>query len=48
MTYQLTAFNDDLVRLPKLPVWVTTRRAETLETVAIRSGAALTVLDQLM
>ena len=28
--------------------WVTSGRAETLETVAFRSGAALTVLDQLV
>ncbi|WP_227267736.1 DUF1403 family protein [Roseobacter weihaiensis] len=48
MTYQPTAVNDDLVSLPKLPVWVTTRRAETLETVAFRSGAALIVLNQLI
>ncbi len=48
MSYQPTAFNDDLVSLPKLPAWVTSSRAETLETVAFRSGAALTVLDQLI
>lgn len=34
--------------LPKLPAWVTSGRAETFESVAFRSGAALTVLDQLV
>ena len=46
MTYQPTAISDDLANLPRLPGWVTSGRAETLETVAFRSGAALTVLDQ--
>lgn len=48
MTYQPTAMQDDLNTLPKLPGWVTSRRAETSETVGFRSGAALTVLDQLV
>lgn len=48
MIYQPTAINDDLKNLPKLPAWVTSKRAETLGTVAFRSGAALTVLDQLV
>lgn len=48
MTYQPTAVSDDHMTLPKLPGWVTTGRAEALETVAFRSGAALTVLDQLL
>ena len=48
MTYQPTAISDDLNNLPKLPGWVTSGRPETLETVAFRSGAALTVLDQLV
>lgn len=48
MTYQPTSISDDLTTLPKLPSWVTTARPETLETVAFRSGAALTVLDQLV
>ena len=48
MTYQPTAIKDDISNLPNLPRWVTPRRAETLETVAFRSGAALTVLDQLV
>ncbi|NSX56987.1 DUF1403 family protein [Parasulfitobacter algicola] len=48
MTYQPTALSDDLSTLPKLPGWVTSGRAETLETVAFRSGIALTVLDQLV
>ena len=48
MTYQQATFSDDQSNLPQLPPWVTSRRAETLETVAFRSGAALTVLDQLV
>lgn len=48
MTYQPAAISDDLSKLPKLPVWVTTQRAESLETVAFRSGAALTMLDGLV
>ncbi|MCI5097883.1 MAG: DUF1403 family protein [Rhodobacteraceae bacterium] len=48
MTYQPTAISNDLGNLPHLPGWVTSGRAETLETVAFRSGAALTVLDQLV
>ncbi|WP_179381496.1 DUF1403 family protein [Jannaschia marina] len=48
MTYQPATISDDLQSLPKLPGWVTSGRAETLETVAFRSGAALTVLDQLI
>ncbi|MEL7345377.1 MAG: DUF1403 family protein [Pseudomonadota bacterium] len=48
MTYQLTAISNDRTNLPNLPGWVTSGRAETPETVAFRSGAALTVLDQLV
>ncbi|ABI93332.1 DUF1403 domain-containing protein (plasmid) [Roseobacter denitrificans] len=48
MTFQPAALSDDLKTLPKLPGWVTSTRAETLETVAFRSGAALTVLDGLV
>tara|TARA_R110002124_G_scaffold200200_1_gene367012 strand:+ start:10870 stop:11832 length:963 start_codon:yes stop_codon:yes gene_type:complete len=48
MTYQPAALSDDLNTLPKLPGWVTYARAETFESVAFRSGAALTVLDQLV
>ena len=48
MNYQPTAIDDDLSTLPKLPAWVTSRRPESLETVTFRSGAALTVLDQLV
>lgn len=48
MTYQPATISDDLGNLPQLPGWVTSGRAETLETVAFRSGAALTVLDQLV
>jgi len=45
MIYKRAALSDDLNTLPKLPSWVTSGRAETLETVAFRSGAVLTVLD---
>ena len=48
MTYQSIAISNDLITLPNLPGWVTTGRVETPETVAFRSGAALTVLDQLI
>lgn len=48
MTYQSAAIQGDPTTLPNLPGWVTSGRAETLETVAFRSGAALTVLDQLL
>jgi hypothetical protein len=48
MIYQPATISDDLSTLPQLPGWVTSERAETPETVAFRSGAALTVLDQLV
>jgi len=48
MTYQLATIPKDLGNLPQLPGWVTSGRAETLETVAFRSGAALMVLGQLV
>lgn len=48
MTYQTAAIDNNLMSLPKLPGWVTSGRAETPETVAFRSGAALTVLDELV
>jgi hypothetical protein len=48
MTYQPATLSDDLNTLPKLPGWVTSGRAETAQAVAFRSGAALTVLDQLV
>ncbi|AKO98790.1 hypothetical protein MALG_03647 (plasmid) [Marinovum algicola DG 898] len=48
MTYQPATISDDPSTLPQLPGWVTSGRAETLETVAFLSGAALTVLDQLV
>ena len=48
MTYQPASLSNDLDPLRKLPVWVTSGRAETPETVAFRSGAALTVLDALV
>lgn len=48
MTYQSATLSDGLRKLPQLPGWVASGRAETLETVAFRSGAALTVLDGLV
>ena len=48
MTYRPATISSDLNTLPQLPGWVTSGRAETLETVPFRSGAALTVLDQLV
>lgn len=48
MTYQPTPFSNNLTKLPQLPGWVTSGQTETPETVAFRSGAALTVLDQLV
>jgi len=48
MTCQPAAISNDLNNLPKLPRWVTSGRAETLETVTFRSGAVLTVIDQLV
>jgi hypothetical protein len=48
MTFQPATVLNDLNTLPKLPSWVTSGRVETPETVAFRSGAALTVLDQLV
>lgn len=41
MTYQLDMSSDDLINVPKLPSWVTSGRAETLEDVAFLSGAVL-------
>lgn len=48
MKYQTATIFDDPIKLPHLPRWVTSGRPETLETVAFRSGATLTVLDQLI
>lgn len=48
MTYQPAAIDDRSSTLPKLPAWVTSGRAEAFEAVVFRSGAALTVLDQLI
>lgn len=44
MTYQPANLSNDLTTLPKLPGWVTSGRAETPETVAFLSGAALSHL----
>ena len=48
MTDRLSAISDDQTARPNLPAWVTSGHAETLEHVAFRSGAALTVLDTLV
>ncbi|WP_254703086.1 DUF1403 family protein [Roseovarius sp. THAF8] len=48
MTYHHATISNDLATLPQLTGWVSAGRAETLETVVFRSGAALTVLDQLV
>ncbi|MEM7731028.1 MAG: DUF1403 family protein [Pseudomonadota bacterium] len=48
MTYQPATISDDPNTLPQLPSWVTAARPETPEDVAFLSGAALTVLDQLV
>ena len=48
MTYQTATILNDLTNLPQLTAWFTSGRAETFETVAFRSGAALTMLDQLV
>ncbi|WP_371171566.1 DUF1403 family protein [Aliiroseovarius sp. 2305UL8-7] len=48
MTYQPATIDNDQTTLPKFPGWVTSGRAETPETVAFRSGAALTVLNALV
>ena len=41
MTYARHDHIDDLVTLPRMPSWITSGRAETLEDVAFFSGAAL-------
>ncbi|WP_299593127.1 DUF1403 family protein [uncultured Tateyamaria sp.] len=48
MTYARHELPDDAATLPQLPFWVTSGHTETLEDVAFRSGAVLTVLDQLV
>ena len=48
MTYQPVAISDDLKNLPQLSAWVTSGSVETLENVTFRSGAVLTILDQLV
>lgn len=40
--------SDNLNILPKMPPWVTSGREDTFDSVTFRSGAALTVLDQLV
>jgi hypothetical protein len=41
MTYARDIFGDDPDTLPRMPAWITSARAETLEDVAFLSGAAL-------
>lgn len=41
MTFQPATVSDDLMTLPKLPGWVTSGHAETLKTVAFRSGVSV-------
>lgn len=48
MSNQPAPISYDLATLPKLPGWVTSGCAETIETVAFRSGTALIVLDALI
>ena len=48
MIYQPATISNVLGNLPQLPDWIASGRAKTLENVAFRSGAALTVLDQLI
>ena len=48
MTCQPAAISNEPDNLPSLPAQVTAGRPETPEAVAFRSGAALTVLDQLV
>ena len=44
MTYARSTFDSDPDSLPRMPSWVTSARAETLEDVAFLSGAALSHL----
>lgn len=44
MTYARSTFDSDPDSLPRMPPWVTSARAETLEDVAFLSGAALSHL----
>ena len=44
MTYARQSFSDNLETLPRMPSWVTSAQAETLEDVAFLSGAALSHL----
>ena len=48
MTYHPAYIRDDQGDLPRLPGWAAPGRADTAESVAFRSGAALTVLDRLV
>lgn len=48
MTYNRHALDDDLTTLPRMPVWITSGRAEAPEDVAFLSGAALTHLHLLL
>ena len=48
MTYQLSAISKILSSLTKVSAWITSQHAETTESVALRSGTALTVINHLM
>ena len=48
MSYARLSLTGDLETLPRMPSWVTSGRAETLEDVAFLCGAALAVLHSLV
>ncbi len=48
MTFPRATMSDDLETLPRRPGWASSKSAKTAEIIAFRSGAALTVLDQLL
>lgn len=48
MTFPRATMSNDLETLPRLPGWVSSNHSEASEIMAFRSGAALTVLDQLL
>ncbi len=48
MTYARSTFDSDPDSLPRMPSWVTSARAETLEDVAFLSGAALSRLHLML
>lgn len=48
MIFQRANISDDLETLPRRPGWVSSKSLETTGIIAFQSGAALTVLDQLV